>query len=73
MKLPPVLLGHTRGGGGKQSRREGPGKHAILVGKQGGYNYTAHYLANTEIGRGGSCLKINGREMLAEYILSPFP
>lgn len=66
----------TRRGGrgrGKQSRREGPGKHAILVGRQGGYNCTAHYLANTEISRGGSCLKLNGREMLAEHILSAFP
>lgn len=57
----------------KQSRREGPGKHSILVGRQGRYNCTAHYLANTETGGGGSCLKVNGRGMLAEHLLSAFP
>lgn len=57
----------------KQSRREESGKHVILVSRRGGYHCTAHYLANTEISKGGSCLKVNGREMLAKHILCAFP
>lgn len=39
----------------------------------GGYSHRAHYLANTEISKSGSCLNANGREMLAEHILHVFP
>lgn len=53
--------------------KAGPERHTRLVGRQGRYNCTTHYLANTEISRGGSCLKVNGGKTLAEQILNVFP
>lgn len=74
MKLHPIILGENVSyqKGGKRGRKK-TGKHATLVGTVGGYNCRAHYLANTEISKSGSCLNANRREMLAEHILRAFP